>query len=111
MSTDENNALDVVETLLNDQSYHIEFNGFLTNHVKHAVIALNRLGASPQRIQEYYDTYVKCTPYGYGVDPARPSEHTTPRTTGRCTLGSTAVSRPIASFLMKRRRNWEWSGC
>lgn len=76
MSTDENNALDVVETLLNDQSYHIEFNVYLTNHVKHAVIALNRLGASPQRIQEYYDTYVKCTPYGYGVDPARPSEHT-----------------------------------
>ena len=76
MSTDENNALNVVETLLNDQSYHIEFNGFLTNHVKHAVIALNRLGASPQRIQEYYDTYVKCTPYGYGVEPARLSEHT-----------------------------------
>ena len=76
MSTDENKALNVVETLLNDQSYHIEFNGYLTNHVKHAMIALHRLGASPQRIQEYYDTYVKCTPYGYGVDPARPSEHT-----------------------------------
>ena len=50
MSTDENKAFNVVETLLNDQSYHIEFNGFLTNHVKHAVIALNRLGASPQML-------------------------------------------------------------
>jgi len=76
MSTDEKKELNVMETLLNDQSYHIEFKVFLTNHVKHAVIALKRLGASPQRIQEYYDTYVKCTPYGYGVDPARPSEHT-----------------------------------
>jgi len=76
MSTDEKKELKLMETLLNDQSYHIEFKVFLTNHVKHAVIALKRLGASPQRIQEYYDTYVKCTPYGYGVDPARPSEHT-----------------------------------
>jgi len=76
MSTDENKVLNVVEALLNDQSYHIEFNGFLTNHVKHAVIALNRLGASPQRIQEYYDSYAKCTTYGYGLERARSSEHT-----------------------------------
>ncbi len=76
MSTDENKVLNVVEALLNDQSYHIEFNGFLSNHVKHAVIALNRLGASPQRIQEYYDSYAKCTTYGYGLERARSSEHT-----------------------------------
>ncbi len=76
MSTDEKKTLIVVETLLNDQSYHIEFNGFLTNHVKHAVIALHRLGASPQQIQEYHDSYAKCTTYGYGLEPARPSEHT-----------------------------------
>ena len=75
MSTDEKKKLNVMETLLNDQSYHIEFNVFLTNHVKHAVIALNRLGASPQRIQEYYETYAKCTPYGYGLEPPKPSEH------------------------------------
>jgi len=73
---DEKKVLAVVETLLNDQSYHIEFNGYLTNHVKHAVVALKGLGASPQRIQEYYDTYVKCTTYGYGLEPARPSAHT-----------------------------------
>ena len=76
MSTDEQKTLNVVEALLNDQSYHIEFNGFLTNHVKHAVIALNRLGAWPQRIQEYYDSYAKCTTYGYGLERARSSEHT-----------------------------------
>jgi len=40
MSTDEKKELNLMETLLNDHSYHIEFNGFLTNHVKHAVIAL-----------------------------------------------------------------------
>jgi hypothetical protein len=76
MFTDEKKVLNVVETLLNDQSYHIEFNGFLTNHVKHAVVALKGLGASPQRIKEYYDTYVKCTTYGYGLEPPRPSQHT-----------------------------------
>ncbi len=37
MPTDERNGRNVVEKLLNDQSYHIEFNVFLTNHVKHAV--------------------------------------------------------------------------
>jgi hypothetical protein len=45
MFTDDKNALEIVETLLNDQSYHIEFNGFLSNHVKHAVVALNGPGA------------------------------------------------------------------
>jgi hypothetical protein len=74
--TDENNARDIVETLLNDQSYHIEFNGFLTNHVKHAVVALNGLGASPKMIKEYYDSYAECTTYGYGLEPSRASEHT-----------------------------------
>jgi hypothetical protein len=76
MPTEKEKAIHVVERLLNDRSYHIEFNGFLTNHAKHAVIALHRLEASSQRIQEYYATYVNCTPYGYGVEPARSSEHT-----------------------------------
>ncbi len=40
MPTDDENGRNVVERLLNDQSYHIEFNVFLSNHVKHAVIAL-----------------------------------------------------------------------
>ncbi len=76
MSTDEKKELNVMETLLNDQSYHIEFNVYLSNHVKHAIVALKGLGASPQRIKEYYDTYVKCTTYGYGLEPPKPSEHT-----------------------------------
>ena len=64
-----------METLLNDQSYHIEFNGFLTNHIKHGVIALQRLEASPQRIKEYYDHYVKYTTYGFGLEAPKTSEH------------------------------------
>jgi hypothetical protein len=75
MSTDEKNALNLMETLLNDQSHHIEFNGFLTNHIKHGVIALKRLEASPQRIKEYYDHYVKHTTYGFGLELPRTSEH------------------------------------
>jgi hypothetical protein len=76
MSADEKNALNLMETLLNDQSHHIEFNGFLTNHSKHGVIALKRLDASPQRIKEYYDHYVKYTTYGFGLEPQRTSEQT-----------------------------------
>ncbi len=76
MPTDEKNARNVVERLLNDQSYHIEFNVFLTNHVKHAVIALEGLGASPQKIKDYYDSYASCTTYGYGLEPQRLSEQT-----------------------------------
>jgi hypothetical protein len=64
----------IFDELLNDQSYHIEFNGFLTNHSKHGVIALKRLGASAQRIKEYYDNYAKCTTYGFGLEPSRASE-------------------------------------
>lgn len=64
----------MVEDLLNDQTYHIEFNGHLTNHAKHAVIALAQLGAPPQRIKSYYDNYAKLTPYGYGLEPPRASK-------------------------------------
>lgn len=64
----------LIEELLNDKSHHIEFNGHLTNHVKHAVVALAGLGAAPEKIKGYYDAYVKLTAYGYGLEPARPSD-------------------------------------
>jgi hypothetical protein len=75
MSTEKQKDLEIVETLLNDQSYHIEFNGFLTNHAKQGVIALKGLGASSQRIKEYYNHYVKHTTYGFSLEPSRTSEH------------------------------------
>ncbi|WNG32887.1 questin oxidase family protein [Archangium minus] len=66
----------VIDELLNDKSYHIEFNGHLTNHVKHAVVALAGLGASAEKIKAYYDNYAKLTPYGYGLEAPRTSKHT-----------------------------------
>jgi hypothetical protein len=64
-----------IDQLLNDRTYHIEFNGHLTNHAKHAVVALAGLGASPQRIRAYYDNYAELTPYGYGLEARKASEH------------------------------------
>lgn len=65
----------LVDALLNDQSYHIEFNGHLTNHNKHAVVALYGLGASKERIKSYYDAYAALTPYGYSLEPIKASKH------------------------------------
>jgi hypothetical protein len=67
--------LTVVRDLLDDRDHHIEFNGHLTNHAKQAVVALAGLGASPDRIRAYYDGYRAMTPYGFPLEPARPSEH------------------------------------
>ncbi len=61
-----------IDALLNDRSHHIEFNGHLTNHVKHAVIALQGMGIEPDAIRAYYDNYAHMTPYGHGLEPARP---------------------------------------
>ncbi len=61
----------LVEDMLNDRTHHIEFNGHLTNHVKHAVVALAGLGIAPERIKAYHDNYVTLTPYGCPVEPAR----------------------------------------
>ena len=50
-----------VADLLDDRRYHIEFNGHLTNHVKHAVVALAAIGASEPVIRGYYNDYVALT--------------------------------------------------
>lgn len=77
----------LVDQLLDDRTYDIEFNGHLTNHAKHAVVALAGLGAPPQRIQEYYENYAKLTPYGYGLEPPRASTHTITEDNWRDFLG------------------------
>ncbi|WP_405820061.1 HAD-IA family hydrolase [Streptomyces sp. NBC_01390] len=66
----------LVEDMLNDRTHHIEFNGHLTNHVKHAVVALAGLGIAPERIKAYHDNYVTLTPYGCPVEPARAPQQT-----------------------------------
>lgn len=65
-----------IDALLADTSHHIEFNGHLSNHSKHAVVALAGLGASANRIEEYYCQYAKETTYGCGLEPKRPSRYT-----------------------------------
>jgi Questin oxidase-like len=55
-------------SLLENRSYNIEFHGFLSNHAKHAVIALERLSAPQERVQEYWDEYTKMTPYGLALE-------------------------------------------
>ncbi|MBY8861814.1 questin oxidase family protein [Nocardia sp. CA2R105] len=62
-----------VADLLDDRSHHIEFNGHLTNHVKHAVIALAELGAPEALIRDYYKNYAQLTAYGFPLEPARSS--------------------------------------
>ncbi|MQY22236.1 questin oxidase family protein [Nocardia macrotermitis] len=62
-----------VADLLDDRSHHIEFNGHLTNHVKHAVVALAELGAPETLIRDYYKNYAELTAYGFPLEPARPS--------------------------------------
>ena len=53
----------LAQKMLADRSFDIEFHGYLTNHIKHAIIALDRLDASNARIQEYWDKYAASTPY------------------------------------------------
>jgi len=35
------------------RKYYIEYNGFLSNHISHGIIALYRLGASVEQIQRF----------------------------------------------------------
>ncbi|WP_280422317.1 questin oxidase family protein [Nocardia carnea] len=68
-----NPTLSAVADLLDDRSYHIEFNGHLTNHVKHAVIALAEIGAPEDLIRAYYTEYARLTAYGFPLEPKRTS--------------------------------------
>ena len=50
-------SLDKILEETNTDKYFIEYKGFLSNHVAHGIIALHRLGASEERIQEFIDWY------------------------------------------------------
>ncbi len=67
--TDYNNRID---QMLDDKSFHIEFHGYLSNHAKHAVIALNGLGAPAGDIAAYVEQYARTT-YGFGLEPPKQS--------------------------------------
>jgi hypothetical protein len=52
---------------LNTSLWHIRFKGFRANHLSYGLLALYKLGASSERIQQYYDNYVATT----ALEPAR----------------------------------------
>ena len=62
-----------VDEMLGDKSFHIEFHGYLSNHAKHAVIALNGLGAPAEDIAAYVEEYARTT-YGFGLEPPTQSD-------------------------------------
>nr|BFD33317.1 hypothetical protein GTC16762_29350 [Pigmentibacter ruber] len=68
-------SLKSVPDLLNDISNHIEFNGHLSNHNKHAVVALARLSADINLINKFYFEYIECTTYGCGLEPPKISKY------------------------------------
>lgn len=94
----------LVEELLNDRTYHIEFNGHLTNHSKHAVVALAGLGVPGPRIKAYYDNYAKLTTYGYGLEPPKPDRHTITEDNWRQYLGQRTSFWSYCDFFDRRER-------
>lgn len=60
-----------IDQILADESFHIEFHGYLSNHAKHVAIALDGLGAARKDIFAYVDDYAKTT-YGFGLEASKP---------------------------------------
>lgn len=99
-----------VESLLNDRSYHIEFNGHLTNHNKHAVVALWRLGVSPDNIDKYYQNYANLTPYGYPLEAARGSTDVIDQTNWKDFLGKRKNYSAYYDFFDREERRLSKEG-
>jgi hypothetical protein len=53
----------ITKSLLAERTFDIEFHGYLSNHAKHAIIALDKLEAPTERIQGYWKEYTTLTPY------------------------------------------------
>jgi Questin oxidase-like len=97
-------VVQLVDQLLDDRTYDIEFNGHLTNHAKHAVVALAGLGAPPHRIKEYYENYAEMTPYGYGLEPPRASAKTITDDNWRDFLGRRGDFAAYCAFFDKKEQ-------
>jgi len=57
------------ELIQNGTRYHIDYSGYLSNHLVHGLVALYKLGASSTRLKEFYSTYV------LSLEPSIPSQH------------------------------------
>jgi hypothetical protein len=94
----------LLDALLNDKTYHIEFNGGLSNHSKHAVIALNGLGAPVERMKSYYATYAALTPYGYPLELPKASQHVITRENWELYLGKRTSFSSYCQFFDQEER-------
>lgn len=92
----------LVTRLLDDDTCHIEFNGFLTNHAKHAVVALAGLDTPDERIAQYYRGYVERTPYGFGLEPARPATVTITAASWESELGARRDFEALRQYFAAR---------
>ncbi|MFE4055271.1 HAD-IA family hydrolase [Streptomyces sp. NPDC059096] len=99
-----------VESLLDDSTYHIEFNGHLTNHIKHAVVALSGLGVDPARIRAYHDNYIALTPYGCRVEPARSPQRVIDDSNWLELLGRRQDFAAYCAFFDRRERELGMAG-
>lgn len=68
----------LTQSILSDVAFDIEFQGYLSNHAKHGVIAQGRLGASDERIKEWWDQYTTLTPYSIPLERVDTSSKVTP---------------------------------
>jgi hypothetical protein len=104
-------ARSLADSLLSNADYHIEFQGYLTNHVKHAIVALAYLEAPRDRIQEYWDMYTAETPYGYTLEPAE-APAATPLTTANWAelMGKKENFPALVQFFAGERRELGLSG-
>ncbi|MHC5907213.1 questin oxidase family protein [Streptomyces sp. S6] len=123
MSPDDMTDFSTVDHLLNDRTHYIEFNSdpgltgpafpddrllpsarHLSNHAKHAVIALTGLGASPATTEAYYRDYTTLTPYGYPLEPARVSEHSVREENWESLIGARAGFADYCEFFDRREK-------
>jgi len=42
------------------RKYYIEYNGFMSNHISHGIIALYRLGATVEQIERFVGSLICC---------------------------------------------------
>ena len=92
-------AVSTMHRLVANREYDIEFHGYLSNHAKHAVIALERLGAPATRIEAYWDAYTDTTPYGLSL-------HRATRDDGEDSTISPASSDEWYTLRGKKQRFW-----
>lgn len=51
------------QSILANRVFDIEFCGYLSNHAKHGIVALDGLNAPQARIEEWWNQYTRLTPY------------------------------------------------